>query len=161
MAHNHPDQIHTQGRCIADRTGHFPAHCNDLVVILTRLNTSLGTFRNSPGSEQALSTIETEKVADFHGGADKDIVIEIEKIIGETLDVMKIQLDSWRREGGEGIRLVEDLIMCNDADFGVCQVEPIRNLAICDDVDVADPGSIDFEGSNAVSRKKHQRTNKL
>lgn len=64
--------------------------------------------------------VETEEITDFHRRTDEDIIIEIEKIIGETLDVMKIQLDGWRREGGKGIQLVEDLIVRNDADFGVC-----------------------------------------
>ena len=64
--------------------------------------------------------VDTEEITDFHRRTDEDIIIEIEKIIGETLDVMKIQLDGWRREGGKGIQLVEDLIVRNDADFGVC-----------------------------------------
>ena len=64
--------------------------------------------------------VDTEEITDFHRRTDEDIIIEIEKIIGETLDVMKIQLDGWRREGGKGRQLVEDLIVRNDADFGVC-----------------------------------------
>lgn len=67
--------------------------------------------------------------------------------------MVQVQLDGRGGEGGETVGNVENVLVENHADFGVRKVQPAGDLTVRYDVDVMDPRSVHFQGSNAVSRE--------
>ena len=93
------------------------------------------------------------------GLAEKDVVVEVDEVVGEVGNVVEVQLDGGGGERGKAVGHAEDVFVEHDADFGVGKVQPAGDLAVGHDVDVVDPRSVRLQGSDAVSRgeKRAQR----
>ena len=89
------------------------------------------------------------------GLAEKDVVVEIDEVVGEVGNVVEVQLDGGGGECREAVGHAEDVFVEHDADFGVGKVQPAGDLAVGHDVDVVDPRSVRLQGSDAVSRGKN------
>lgn len=87
---------------------------------------------------------QRHQVPGGHGTAQKHVVVEVEEGLGEVGDAMQVEFDGERREGGKNRTVGEDEIMRDDRHARVRCVQPGGNLAVCHDVDVADPRSIHF-----------------
>ena len=92
------------------------------------------------------------------GLAEKDVVVEVDEVVGEVGNVVEVQLDGGGGECREAVGHAEDVFVEHDADFGVGKVQPAGDLAVGHDVDVVDPRSVRLQGSDAVSRGKKTRT---
>ena len=117
--------------------------------------TVLGARGDTPRGEEELSVLQRHEVVGEHRGAEKDVIVEVDEVLRERVDVVEIELDGGRRERGKCRLVAEDFRVRNHLHSRVGAIQPGGNLAVCDDEDVADPGSISLQRTKTVPAMKH------
>lgn len=73
------------------------------------------------------------------GGAEEHVVVEVEEAGGDAGDVAEVGLDGVRVEGGEVAGVLEDVLVRDEAQARRGGVDPVGDLAVRDEDDVAHP----------------------
>jgi len=72
--------------------------------------------------------------------AQEDVVVEVEKVLGQPGDPVQPRLDGVRVERGQLPGAAEDLAVADHGDARILGVQPIRHLVVTHQEDPPDPG---------------------